>query len=403
MPNRPAVLFAAFDAVPAPKGASVHILESVRALARFAEVDLITLPGTIATGSETASGAECPGVPPGVRHYPVVRPEENFLQRAVAFGDSVAERLVVHDYQVVHVRSIWEGTPARLLQPQRGYRLVYEVNGLPSIELRAHYSGLTGNRELLFRLRSQERALLHAASLVITQSQTTRRLLLTLGAPAARLRVIPNGVDADRFDVGTAPANDPPTLLYLGTLAPWQGLEFLVAALRLLAPEREFRARLVGSGRKEWRKSLEREIRRTGLDGRVELLPSVVPAEVPALLAAADICLAPLAVTERNVRQGCCPLKILEYMAAGRPIVAPRLPVVRELLTEGETALLYKPDRPRRLAEALTCLLDDPALRARLGAAARQEVCARLTWEHHHQALIHAYDGMLEKRQSEEV
>src|SRR4051812_31710312 len=123
--NPTRVLYASFDAVPSPKGASAHILQSVRALAGRRQVDLLTLPGVLAEAS----------LPDSVRHETFAADGENFLQRALEWGDFIARRLASERYDVVHVRSIWEGTPALLLRRSRGYRLVYEVNGLPSIEL----------------------------------------------------------------------------------------------------------------------------------------------------------------------------------------------------------------------------------------------------------------------------
>ena len=114
-----------------------------------------------------------------------------------------------------------------------------------------------------------------------------------------------------------------------------------------------------------------------------------------ALLAAADVCAAPLTVSRRNMLQGCCPIKVLEYMAAGRPIVASRLPVVRELLSHEETALLCKPDRPRHLADAIRRFLDDPALGRRLGGEAARAARERFTWERHNDAVATSYAGLM--------
>src|SRR5206468_3972413 len=120
---------------------------------------------------------------------------------------------------------IWEGTPALLLRPQRQFRLVYEVNGLPSVELKYHFPQI--GRELVTRLRAQERALLRTADRVLTQSNTTRKYLRSHGASGDRLRVIPNGVDFG-FRISDFGLSDPadseirnpkseiPLLLYLG-------------------------------------------------------------------------------------------------------------------------------------------------------------------------------------------
>jgi glycosyltransferase involved in cell wall biosynthesis len=395
------VLYASFDAVPSPKGASAHIVQSVRALSEHRQVDLLTLSGSLPSAE----------LPESVRRDTFSSEAENFLQRALEWGDHVARRLASERYDVVHVRSIWEGTPALLLRAVRGYRLVYEVNGLPSIELKYHYPALAQSPELIARLRAQERALMRAADLVITQSRTTRNYLRSQGAGGGRLVVIPNGVDAGRFPKPLSAVSDlsdlsdlsdrwdlsdgerrVATILYLGTLAPWQGLPYLISAVA--AARTPYRLRIVGTGRREWRRGLERQIRRLGLEERAVVEPPIAPEEVPALLASVDVAAAPLAVTDRNVIQGCCPLKILEYMAAGKAIVAPRMPTVRELLEHERTALLYRPDRPRRLAETLDRLAEDPELRRRLGMAAAEDARTRFPWSAHDQALRQAYASL---------
>jgi glycosyltransferase involved in cell wall biosynthesis len=96
---------------------------------------------------------------------------------------------------------------------------------------------------------------------------------------------------------------------------------------------------------------------------------------VPRLISGFDVALQPAAVPYAS------PLKVFEYMAAGRAIVAPDQPNLREVLDHGRTALLFDPARPGALWEAVLSLASDAELRARLGAAAREEVLRRnLTW-----------------------
>jgi glycosyltransferase involved in cell wall biosynthesis len=116
------------------------------------------------------------------------------------------------------------------------------------------------------------------------------------------------------------------------------------------------------------------------------------------LIAAADLGVAPLAYNERNVVQGCCPLKILEYLACGRPLVASNLPVVRELVREGRDALLVPPDAPEAVAEAILRLLGDAHLAARLGARGAHRVRERFTWKRAQQALLKLYERLLSGR-----
>lgn len=382
----PRVLYASFDAVPAPKGASVHILQTAAAIARVAEVDLLTLPGVL---------PDPPALPERVRRHTFEPSAGNFLQRALEWGDHVAQRLLAERYDVVHVRSIWEGYPALLLQQERGFRLVYEANGLPSVELRHHYPALTSQRDLIAKLRTQERALLRSAHRVMTQSRVTRGFLRTQGAPADRLHVIPNGVEPARFDPTPRQPDGAFRIAYVGTLAPWQGVPFLIESVALAAAEADVRLRIAGGGRKEWRKALERKVERLDIADRVQFLGSIPPGEVPTFLQEADACVAPLTVTDRNMTQGCCPIKILEYMAAGRAVLASRIPAVWELVAHEETALLYKPDKPRRLAEAILRLAADPHLAQRLGVAAREAAQRDFTCDRHNRAVEDVYRDLV--------
>jgi glycosyltransferase involved in cell wall biosynthesis len=108
----------------------------------------------------------------------------------------------------------------------------------------------------------------------------------------------------------------------------------------------------------------------------------------PQFIQAFDVLVAPYSKNVQGVGGGgnladwMSPLKIFEYMAAGRPIVSSDLPVLREVLTDGVNALLAEPDNVDSWAEALTTLARDRKLRARLGARAQTDFLAGYTWEH---------------------
>lgn len=92
--------------------------------------------------------------------------------------------------------------------------------------------------------------------------------------------------------------------------------------------------------------------------------------------------MAPLSNNERNQIQGCNPIKILNSTAAGKAIVAPDLPVVREILTHQETGWLYAPAENCALSAALEFLLQHPEERTRLGQNARAKLLSSYTWQH---------------------
>ncbi len=338
----------------------------------------------------------------GVRVYRQDAAEdENFLQRAAAFGpwvlDQVSKAGQSGPYALVHYRSLWDGLLLAQNKERLGYRTLFEVNGLPSIELKYHYPALAGS-PLLEKIREQEIAALALSDAILCPSEITRLFLVSLGASPRKITVIPNGVSPRDFPVTPLPERNserPPTLLYIGTLADWQGLESIILAMPAILEKHPARLRIVGRGRSRQRKLLAKQIHKLGLDEHVTLEDALPHHLVPGLLAEADICLAPLTLNDRNVTQGCCPIKVLEYMAAGRPLVASNLPVVRELVRENQDGLLFAPGDPQDLARQVLRLLQDPALAAALAESAAAHVRAQFTWRQAQKKLLKVYRKLL--------
>jgi glycosyltransferase involved in cell wall biosynthesis len=106
----------------------------------------------------------------------------------------------------------------------------------------------------------------------------------------------------------------------------------------------------------------------------------VAPERVPLYLSAFDVCAMPFPWTEHFAYYA-SPIKLFEYMAARRAIVASNLPSTAEVLTDGESALLVPPSDVDALAAAITRLRDDPALRGKMAAKAYEIVMSHYTWE----------------------
>jgi glycosyltransferase involved in cell wall biosynthesis len=385
------ILYTAFDVVPAPKGASTHILHFVRALVNAGfEVDVVTPGDGVLPEVDEVEGARMLRVPG--------EPGGNYLTRAVSFSHAV-ERHVrsAEPYDAVHFRSAWGGLQLARLRRTLGYRTLFEVNGLPSVELKYHYPTLR-DASVVSKIREQELATLALSDAIVCVSRVTREYIASLGAERDRIHVIPNGVSLDEFaPVGEAPFPEDrtPTFLYLGTLAEWQGLELLLEAWKIVVERRPMRLRVVGRGRSHQRKLVARRVRTLGLDSWVSVEPAVPHHEVPALFRGVDACVAPLLANDRNVTQGCCPIKILEYMALGRPVVASNLPVVRELLREDVDALLFAPGDPADLAEHVLRLAADPAAAEALAARALDRVREQFSWKRARRSLVRLYDEEL--------
>lgn len=385
------VLYTAFDVVPSPKGASTHITQFAKGLVRAGyDLHLVTV------GDGSLPEKDCYQ---GIAVSRVACAQANYLERALAFGQAVGDHLEKEGgrYALAHFRSIWSGSHVVGARPRHGYHTIFEVNGLSSIELKYHYPALVGS-PALEKIRLQEMATLLRADRVICPSAVTAAYVASLGVLPERVEVIHNGVDPEIFAPTPPRASEgPPVLLYVGTLALWQGLETLLLAMPLILAEREVHLRVVGKGRKDRVKALGKLIRKIGLEGCVTLEGPIPHHLIPQAVAESDICIAPLAFNDRNVTQGCCPIKVLEYAACARPLVAANLPVVRELLHDESEALLFNPDDQAGLARCVLRLLADPERAAQMARLASERVRREFSWKAAQKKLLKVYARLLEE------
>lgn len=380
------ILYTAFDVVPSPKGASTHILHFISGLVNGGyQVDLLTPGDGILPETERLYGAQ-------VRRIPA-EGEQDFLSRAQAFGQAVLRFAEGQEgIGIAHYRSIWGGLQLAQNKKRLNYCTLFEVNGLPSIELKYHYPGIN-ETGLIEKIREQELATLMLSDLLVCPSEVTRAFLVSLGVPRQRIYVIPNGYSPQDFLVTPLPDwNHPkPTLLYIGTLADWQGLDLMLQALPIILSQRQVLLRIIGRGRSRQRKHISKQIRKLGLEEFVSLEAAVPHHSVPQMISEAHLCLAPLSLNDRNITQGCCPIKIIEYMACARPIVAANLPVVRELLREDQDGFLFTPGDPNDLARQVIKLLENLDLAEQISRSAAARARQQFTWHLAQKRLLKVY------------
>ncbi len=386
MQTVPDIVSVSFDRFPAAKGAATHISAFASALgAQFGRVHLLTVAPLPEAPQWSAAG---------VVHVPLEANGGTLFERVVSFQSHMwnwwRQQFGANGTRprVAHIRSIFEGFPIARDKEQFCERLIYEVNALPSIELKYHYPNVAEDRELLQKLREQERSCLTTADRIIVVSEVTRRHLMSRGVEAARIELIRNGADLAVFPYHE-PRDwraDPPSierpvrLLYSGTMSSWQGVSYAIEALELLRRDIPAALTLVGPTRPRQRKLLEETAWRLGVSDAVQLLLPVDQPTLAALHAEHDIVLSPLTRCDRNVDQGCCPLKVLEALSSGTPLIASDLEVVRELCQSDEHALLVKPNSGKSIKDAALHLITTPDLAAVLSRAGRQHVEQCFDW-----------------------
>ncbi len=256
------------------------------------------------------------------------------------------------------------------LARNEGIPFFLEVNA-PLAEERARFGGL----RLGGLARWAERHVWRAAARVFAVTGVLGEMIAQSGVASERLVITPNGIDLAAFPEPRDGAIGRETLVlgFTGFVREWHGLDAVITALA--APGTDPRLRLVIAGDGPARPRLERQAAALGVAARVRFTGLVGRAEIPALVADFDIALQPRVVAYAS------PLKIFEYIAAGRAIVAPDQPNIREILDHERSALLFDPNREGAMWAAIMRLAGDPDLRARLGAEARADIIRRdYTW-----------------------
>lgn len=265
-------------------------------------------------------------------------------------------------YNLFYLSGAW-------LAHRLGLPFLVEVNA-PLAEERGRFGGLALQR----LARWSEGFVWRRATWVLPVTEVLAGHVAAAGVGRARIAVIPNGIDLAEFpEPAPAAGADPLVLGFVGFVRDWHGLDAVVRGIAGWAGPSRLSLVVVGEG--PARAGLEALAREHGIGDRVNFTGLAQREAIAGHVARFDIALQPASVPYAS------PLKVFEYMAAGRAIVAPDQPNIREVLEHGRTALLFDPARPEAMWEAIGILAADPALRARLGTAARAEVIARdLTW-----------------------
>ncbi|TJZ89870.1 glycosyltransferase family 4 protein [Paracoccus gahaiensis] len=216
-----------------------------------------------------------------------------------------------------------------------------------------------------------------AARLVAAVSPAVADYARGFGAPAPRVAVIPNGVEAGRF--ADRPARTGPfTVGFVGTLKPWHDTATLIEAFALLKRDHLPEARLLIVGDGPQQAPIRARLDELSLTDAAHLTGAVQPDQVPGWLAAMHVATAPYRGDQPFYFS---PLKLYEYMAAALPVVASDVGDLAQVLDHGRLGVIVPPDDPAALAHALAGLARDPAAAAQMGARARAEVLAHHGWD----------------------
>jgi glycosyltransferase involved in cell wall biosynthesis len=373
------ILYFADIRFPIERANGIQTMETCHALAtRGHTVDLVVRRDTHTPARDPfAYYGLAPAKTLRIEHAPV--PAGGIAQRAgfIAFaagraaGQTRADVIYTRD---LGIASTLLSMPGRMRAP-----LVYESHGYaPDVaaalpELLA--TATTPSPAKLRRLARREAFVWSHADGYVTITQALADELTRRLGPRARLAVAHDGVRPSQA-VTAPPASSAEVVGYAGHLYAWKGVDVLLQALARVP---EAAGLIIGGHEQEPDLARCRALAASlGIADRVTFTGYVDPPRVPALLQRATILVLPNPESAISTHYT-SPLKLFEYMAAARAIVASDLPAIREVVRAGETAVLVPPGDPQAIADAIRALRADPERAQRLARAARERV-ADFSW-----------------------
>ncbi len=360
-------------------GSNVHILELLRNLKKYSDVVMF------APGQKSADHAFS-----GIKYVPVidnkylVQPSYEFMLSFYLLYSCIRNRP-----DVLYLRqNSFPFFPIILCNILK-IPSVVEVNGLVLDELKVN----PDSKSFAYRvfsylaLRSEKLNYRYCDRIVSVTDKLRDELVRLYSIPEDKVYVINNGANIDVFKpldseqtkVELGLENSKKYVCFVGHLAAWQGVEFLIHASPLIlekCPDAHFL--VVGDG--VMKDKLLEITSGLGLSDKFTFTGRIPYERVPLYINAADVCVAPF-IKERNSKIGLSALKTYEYLACGKPIVASSIPGVKDLIEFSGGGISVTPENPEELSAAVVRLLSDENARAVMGEKGHRYVVENNSWD----------------------
>jgi glycosyltransferase involved in cell wall biosynthesis len=333
------------------------------------------------------------------RHY---IPPGSLFSLTVNYFRNAISLLSSQTFDVLYTRNPNFGFLAGIFCRARCKKIVYELNGIPEDEINLFkakneeseaskkgskifsFSKYYSSAHAKLKLLVLKKALGFSDRIIAITPGIKAALEKNYNIPGEKITVVSNGANTSLFRPMTQEACRKELGLdlnvlyvcFVGNLAPWQGVEYLVkAAPSILSQFPDCRFLIVGDG------VMKDELIKltSGIENKFIFTGVVAYHRVPLYINASDVCAAPFIIA-RNAKIGLSPLKLYEYMACGKPVVASNISGVADALEASEGGIPVSPEDPGALAEAILKLLKTPDLRTKMGSKGLSYVTENYSW-----------------------
>jgi glycosyltransferase involved in cell wall biosynthesis len=367
-------------------GVERRILETATRLQNQAEI-------TIYSGSK--AGFKTPATIEGVNFVPCNSTDKIFPLDNWTFNRSLSKSAKEINADVYEVHNV---SGYGLLKEPRKRPFIHTIHGVLADEyLQAKANGDLSPRnwlanQFMRNLAQKESRTAQKADLIVTISNySIEKILKNYPIEKTKIRLVPNGVDTEKFKPQTADSElkrslgiqGNPCALFVGNLVPRKGLQYLVEAAQTVTkqiPNATFL--IVGEGPQK--NQMKQQLQKTTLSKNFLFLGNVKDSQLPAIYNCADMFVLP------SIQEG-QGIVLLEAQACGKPVVAFDIGGVNEAVQNGKTGFLAKRGSTQDLADALLKLFSDVPLREKMGSEGRSFVLGNFTWDICAQGMLTVY------------
>ncbi|PQZ83531.1 glycosyltransferase family 4 protein [Arthrobacter sp. MYb222] len=320
----------------------------------------------------------------------------NYVQR---YSSVLQKSAVEHKPAIIHAASNhWNGLAAVTAARKLGIPSIYEVRGLWEVTRGSRNPEWAQGNMFKFMARMEADAA-RGATRVFTITRALKDEMVARGVDENKIQIIPNGVDTKRFQprekdselASKLGLHNKTVIGYVGSILDYEGIELMLEAAAILKRERDdFHVLIVGDGAElEKFKSFSSE---EDLDDVITFTGRVPHEEVESYYSLIDI--TPFPRLPLPVCEMVSPLKPFEAMAMGKAVIASNVDALSEIVTPGLNGLLHQKGDAQSLTEGIRSLLDDSALRIRLGQQSREWVVRERDWSKLALTVSNAYEEL---------
>ncbi|MCZ6594118.1 MAG: glycosyltransferase family 4 protein [Bacteroidetes bacterium] len=377
-------------------GSSVHVNEFVKEFQKFHDIKVFN------QNQFNYNGTEEPGFYGRIK-IGLKRKLSKWLNQIMALLKNakyiVAENKIINKERPDVILSRYDlmNFSSVLLAKLKGIPIILEVNSPHAYESKKFYKQYF---QLPIIPGLIEKLNLKFSDAVVVVSNELKDYLVGLGIPESKIYVVCNGVDVSKFTANNNNNNNIKNnpeyagkivIGYVGSFHYWHGLDKIQTVIQeLLKFHQDVHFLLVGDG--VLRDDLLEFIRDEKIEKRVSL-PGYIPhQDIPNYLSSMDIMIAPYPNIDFFYFS---PLKLFEYMASGKAIVASRIGQIKEILTEKDNGLMFEAGNYAELIEQLKLVVSNPDLRERIGKHARKTVEANFTWQDNAQKISNICETLI--------